>query len=247
MDGVDVLDFLREHPEVVFGAEEFVATLRKLQPRLYSIASSPRVTPETIHLTVAAVRYRLRGRARKGVASTFLADRLEVGETIPVFLHSAKGFRMPEDPSAPMIMVGPGTGVAPFRAFLQDREASGAPGKSWLFFGDQRRATDFLYGDEFEKMAASGLLARLDTAFSRDQEEKVYVQHRMLEHGAELWKWIAEEGAYFYVCGDAKRMAKDVDAALKRIAIERGGLSEEEATEFLDGMKRAKRYRRDVY
>jgi sulfite reductase (NADPH) flavoprotein alpha-component len=245
IDGREVVDILQAYPQAKFSAEEFVKVLRKLQPRLYSIASSPKAYPEDIHLTVAVVRYDLHGRPRQGVCSTYLADRVK-DATMPVFIHSAKHFRQPEDPSVPVIMVGPGTGIAPFRAFLQEREVLGAPGKSWLFFGDRNRTTDFLYEEEIDAWRGKGVLHRLDTAFSRDQAEKVYVQHRMTENAAELWKWL-EEGAYFYVCGDASRMAKDVDDALHRIVEQAGGKSKEEAGAYVEDLKKTKRYRKDVY
>ena len=245
VDGRDVVDILRAYPEARFTADELVKVLRKLQPRLYSIASSPKAFPEDIHLTVAVVRYELHGRNRQGVCSTYLADRVN-GGTMPVFIHSAKHFRQPEDTSVPLIMVGPGTGIAPFRAFLQEREVLGAPGKTWLFFGDRNRATDFLYEEEINAWRGKGVLHRLDTAFSRDQPEKIYVQQRMLENAAELWRWL-EEGAYFYVCGDASRMAKDVDEALHRIVAEAGGKSKEEAAAYVEELKKTKRYRKDVY
>jgi sulfite reductase (NADPH) flavoprotein alpha-component len=245
IDGREVVDILEAFPTARWEAAELVKVLRKLQPRLYSIASSPRQHPESVHLTVAIVRYDLHGRAREGVCSTYLADRVADGE-MPVFIHTAKHFRPPEDPAARVIMVGPGTGIAPFRAFLQDREATGASGPSWLFFGDRNRATDFLYEAEVNDWLKSGVLHRLDTAFSRDQAEKVYVQNRMLENAAELWKWL-DEGSFFYVCGDASRMAKDVDAALHRIVEEQGGKSPEEAATYIDEMKKTKRFRKDVY
>ena len=245
IDGREVVDILQAYPRAKFTADELVKVLRKLQPRLYSIASSPKAYPEDIHLTVAVVRYELHGRNRQGVCSTYLADRVN-GGTMPVFIHSAKHFRQPEDPSVPVIMVGPGTGIAPFRAFLQEREVLGAPGKSWLFFGDRNRATDFLYEDEINAWCDQGVLHRLDTAFSRDQAEKVYVQHRMMENADELWKWL-EGGAYFYVCGDASRMAKDVDEALHRIVEKAGGKSPEEAAAYVEELKKTKRYRKDVY
>lgn len=245
IDGREVADILRAYPGARFSAEELVKVLRKLQPRLYSIASSPKVFPEEIHLTVAVVRYDLHGRKRQGVCTTFLADRAGQG-TFPVFIHTAKHFRPPEDPMAPLVMVGPGTGVAPFRAFLQGREAERAGGKTWLFFGERNRASDFFYEEEMKRWLDNGVLQRLDTAFSRDQEHKIYVQDRMMENAPELWKWLAE-GGYFYVCGDAERMAKDVDAALQRIAVEQGGMSGEEAEAWVDGLKKSKRYRRDVY
>jgi sulfite reductase (NADPH) flavoprotein alpha-component len=245
IDGREVVDILQAYPRAGFTAEELVKVLRKLQPRLYSIASSPKAFPEDIHLTVAIVRYESHDRRRQGVCSTYLADRVK-DATMPVFIHSAKHFRQPEDPSVPVIMVGPGTGIAPFRAFLQEREALGAPGKSWLFFGDRNRATDFLYEDEINAWQTKGVLHRLDTAFSRDQAEKVYVQHRMLENADELWRWL-EEGGYFYVCGDASRMAKDVDEALHRIVETAGGKSKEEAATYVEELKKTKRYRKDVY
>ena len=245
VDGREVVDILESYPQARFTPDELVKVLRKLQPRLHSIASSPKAHPEAVHLTVAVVRYESHGRQRQGVCSTYLADRVDT-RTMPVFIHSAKHFRPPEDPSVPVIMVGPGTGIAPFRAFLQEREATGATGPTWLFFGDRNRATDFLYEEEINAWLERGVLHRLDTAFSRDQAEKIYVQHRMLENGAEIWRWLAE-GGYFYVCGDAARMAKDVDHALHRIVKVEGGKTEEEATAFVDELKKAKRYRKDVY
>lgn len=245
VDGRDVLDILRAYPQARFEAAELVKVLRKLQPRLYSIASSPKMFPEEAHLTVAVIRYDLHGRRRQGICTTFLADRAE-GKTFPVFIHSAKHFRPPEDLSVPLIMVGPGTGVAAFRAFLQDREVSGASGKTWLFFGGRSRDGDFFYEEEMKAWLAQGVLGRLDTAFSRDQAHKIYVQDRMMENAAELWQWFAE-GACFYVCGDAERMAKDVDETLHRIAMGPGGLTREGAEAWVDELKKAKRYRKDVY
>ena len=244
--GMEYIDFLLDHPSVTFTAEEFVKLLRKLTPRLYSIASSIKANPEQVHLTVATVRYTSHGRERKGVASTFLAERVASnGGTIPVFFHVAKGFRLPEDGATPVIMVGPGTGVAPFRAYVQERKASGATGKNWLFFGEQREKEDFLYREEFEQYVAEGTL-KLTTAFSRDQKEKIYVQHRLMENAAEVWKWL-EEGAHFFVCGDAARMAKDVDAALHKIVETEGGKTPEQAAEYMEALKKEKRYKRDVY
>ena len=245
VDGREVVDILESYPQARFTPDELVKVLRKLQPRLYSIASSPKAHPKAVHLTVAVVRYELHGRQRQGVCSTYLADRVET-RPMPVFIHSAKHFRPPEDPAVPVIMVGPGTGIAPFRAFLQEREATGATGPTWLFFGDRNRTTDFLYEEEINAWLERGVLHRLDTAFSRDQAEKVYVQHRMLENGAEIWRWLAQ-GAYFYVCGDAARMAKDVDDALHRIVKVEGGKTDEEAAAFVGELKKAKRYRKDVY
>lgn len=233
-------------PQAPTTVADFVSGLRKLQPRLYSIASSLKAHPEEVHLCVGAVRYEIHGVPHKGVASTFLADRLPLGATTGIFFHVAKHFRLPADRTKPVIMVGPGTGIAPFRAFLEEREATGAPGKNWLFFGDQRRATDFLYHDQIIEWVRNGVLTRLDTAFSRDQEEKIYVQTRMLTAAAELWQWL-EEGAHFYVCGDAKRMAKDVDEALHQIIASAGGKTADEAAAYVAAMKKNKRYQRDVY
>jgi sulfite reductase (NADPH) flavoprotein alpha-component len=246
--GRDVLDVLEEFPGAKFAPEEFVKVLRKLQPRLYSIASSQRAVGEAVHLTVAVVRYTPRHSTRlhKGVCSTFLAERAGTPGAIPVFTHTAKHFRIPENPDTPMIMVGPGTGIAPFRAMLQERKAIGAGGANWLFFGEQHAASDFFYRDEFAAFQADGTLTKFTTAFSRDQAEKIYVQHRMLEHAAEFYDWL-EKGAIFYVCGDASRMAKDVEAAMHRIVETAGGKTPEEAKEYVDALKKDKRYRKDVY
>jgi sulfite reductase (NADPH) flavoprotein alpha-component len=224
----------------------FVENLRKLQPRLYSIASSIKAHADEVHLCIAAVRYSTDGVAHKGVASTFLSDRLPFGETTGIYFHAANHFRLPTDLTKPVIMVGPGTGIAPFRAFLEERHATQAPGKNWLFFGDQKRVSDFLYHDQIIEWMQTGHLTRLDTAFSRDQEEKIYVQTRMLQAASELWQWL-EEGAHFYVCGDAKRMAKDVDEALHSIIQTAGGKSADEAAAYVSQMKQEKRYARDVY
>ena len=245
VSGREVIDPLLDHPAARFTPEEFVKLLRKLQPRLYSIASSQKAHPDAVHLTVAAVRYESHGRKREGVCSTFLADRADNAD-VPVFVHTAKHFRVPEELSTPVIMVGPGTGIAPFMAFLQERKATGATGKNWLFFGDQKSATDFLYREELEAWQAEGVLHRLDTAFSRDQADKIYVQHRMLEAAQELFEWL-EQGACFYVCGDASRMAKDVDAALHKVVETAGGKSPEEAAAYVAELKTSKRYRKDVY
>lgn len=242
----EFVDLLEEFRSVRFSAPEFVPLLRRLMPRLYSIASSPVLYPEEIHLTVAVVRYATNERERIGVCSTYLSERLPLQEkVVPVFVASSH-FGLPEDESADVIMVGPGTGIAPFRAFLQERAAKKSPGRNWLFFGDQHRETDYLYGEEFEEYLANGDLARLDLAFSRDQKEKIYVQNRMEEKGAELWEWV-KNGAYFFVCGDAKRMAKDVDKALHDVIAKHGGMSPEEAADFVKAMKKEKRYLRDVY
>lgn len=242
----EVRHLLGQTPTAEITAADFVSGLRKMQPRLYSIASSLKAHPGEVHLCVGAVRYQDDGIQHKGVASTFLADRLALSDTTGIFFHVAKHFRLPADRTLPVIMVGPGTGIAPFRAFLEEREATGASGKNWLFFGDQRRATDFLYHDQIIEWVRKGVLTRLDTAFSRDQEEKIYVQTRMLTAAAELWQWL-EEGAHFYVCGDAKRMAKDVDAALHEIIQTAGGRTADEAAAYVAEMKKNKRYQRDVY
>ena len=245
LTGYDIRSYLTK--DVGFeNAQAFVAELRKLQPRLYSISSSPKAHPNEVHLTVGAVRYQADGIPQKGVASTFLADRLSIGETAGVYIHKANHFRLPSSGETPVIMVGPGTGIAPFRAFLEERETVGASGNNWLFFGDQREALDFLYRDQIERWQRSGFLTRLDLAFSRDQKEKIYVQNRMLEHAEELWNWL-QRGAHFYVCGDASRMAKDVESALLSIAQSEGKLSPEEAAFFLSELKKNKRYQRDVY
>ena len=242
--GRQFVDLLHGFP-ITASADELLAVLKRMQPRLYSISSSPLLYPTQIHTTTATVRFGKDGVRHGGVCSTFLADRAGDAE-IPIFLQKSPHFRPPKDPSLPMIMVGPGTGVAPFRAFLQQRQASGAPGRNWLFFGEQREATDFYYRDELETMQAQGTLHRLDTAFSRDQAEKIYVQDRMLEHGAQLWAWL-QDGAHFYVCGDASRMAKDVDATLRRVVEDHGGMTTEDADAYVAAMAREKRYVRDVY
>ncbi len=243
--GRELIDLVIDYPADFSDAEEFVAVLKKLQPRLYSIASSPKAHPGEVHLTIAIVRYVSHGRERGGVCSTFFSDRC-AGVNPGVFVHSNKAFRLPEDGDTPILMVGPGTGIAPFRAFLEERRETGAKGKNWLFFGSPYRATDFLYEEELSAMKKSGVLQRLDLAFSRDQAQKIYVQHRMEEHGTEIWSWL-QDGASFYVCGDASRMAKDVDAALHKIAETHGGLSAEDAVAYIKGLKKEKRYSRDVY
>ncbi|MEM1372138.1 MAG: sulfite reductase subunit alpha, partial [Pseudomonadota bacterium] len=214
--------------------------------RAYSISSSPLLHPDSVHLTVATVRWKNDKRQYAGCASGYLADRAAVGDTSGLFVAPNKLFRPPEDTNTPIIMVGPGTGVAPFRAFLQERQAMDAKGRNWLFFGDQTCAHDFIYEDELSVWASDGLLTRMDLAFSRDQDEKIYVQHRMLENGKDLFSWL-EDGAIFYVCGDATRMAKDVETALKTIIAEHGAMSAEDADAYLAKMRKAKRYLRDVY
>ena len=247
LDGREVIDFLLNFPSIKFTPADFVALLSRLQPRLYSIASSLKAHPGEVHLTVAVVRYERHGRRRQGVCSTFLAERVEINQTpLPVFVQPSHGFRLPSHGNRPVIMIGPGTGIAPFRAFLEERRAIGANGRNWLFFGDQCQAHDFLYREELEAMLAGGTLTRLDTAFSRDQSEKIYVQHRMLENAGEFWTWL-EGGAHVYVCGDARRMAKDVDTALHEVIRKAGGKSPEQAAEYVQKLKTGKRYQRDVY
>lgn len=242
----ELVDLLAEFPSAKLTPQEFVDHLRKLMPRLYSIASSQKVYPTEAHLMVAIIRYQTNGRDRVGVCSTFLADRVPVGATpMPVFVARSH-FGPPADGAKDCLMVGPGTGIAPFRAFVQDRAARGASGRNWIFFGDQKRSNDFVYEEEWLEHVAQGRVARLDSAFSRDQPHKIYVQDRMRENAAELWAWI-KGGAYFYVCGDAKRMAKDVDAALHDIIAGQGGMAVAAAAEYVKQMKRDKRYQRDVY
>lgn len=242
-DPLDVLDdFSKANPD----PQAVIAALGRLTPRLYSIASSPKAHPGEVHLCVGIVRERVGGRLRRGVASTYLAERVPLGTTVPVYVQPSAHFGVPETPGTPLIMVGPGTGIAPFRAFLEERRERGDNGRNWLFFGDQKRAFDFLYADELGAMQRDGFLTRLDLAFSRDQEEKVYVQDRMLAQAGELFAWL-EQGAHFAVCGDAKRMAKDVDAALHRIVATQGGMSEDKAKEYVENLKKTGRYARDVY
>jgi sulfite reductase (NADPH) flavoprotein alpha-component len=246
LDDREFVDLLAEFPSAKLTPQEFVDHQRKLMPRLYSIASSPRIYPSEIHLTVAVVRYESNGRQRAGACSTFLADRAHVGSTsTPVFV-SHSHFGPPEDGAKDCIMVGPGTGIAPFRAFLQDRVASGAAGRNWVFFGDQKHATDFLYEEEWQAYLVKRQLTRLDTAFSRDQLAKIYVQDRMRENAAELWQWL-QGGGYFFVCGDAKRMAKDVDLALHDIIAAQGNMTPAAAIDYVKQLKKDKRYQRDVY
>ena len=244
MWGRELIDLFKEYPQQGLAVEDFVSLLRPMPPRLYSIASSLKAHSEEVHLTVAVVRYDSHGRKRKGVCSSYLAER--VGETIPCYFHPNKNFKLPAVQNAPIIMVGPGTGIAPFRAFIEERMATGATGKNWLFFGDRSQKTDYLYGEEWIRYQKEGILNELDLAWSRDQEEKVYVQHKMLERGAELWNWI-QEGALFYVCGDASRMAKDVDQALRTIAKEHGSMSEEDSAVWIKSLQKEKRYLKDVY
>jgi len=237
---------LLQFPSVEFSAAEFLRLLKPLQHRAYSISSSSKPNPDEVHLTVASVRYDAHGRSHKGVCSTYLADLVDENTDVRIFFTPNNNFRVPSDDNLPMIMVGPGTGIAPFRAFLQERQARNSAGKNWLFFGDRNAATDFIYREEIEAMQASGLLTRLDLAFSRDQAEKVYVQDRMKQNGAELFAWL-EQGGYFFVCGDAYRMAKDVDQALHEIVREQGKMTLVAAVEYVNQLKKDKRYVRDVY
>jgi sulfite reductase (NADPH) flavoprotein alpha-component len=244
--GREFIDLITDFPGAVTKPQELFNVLQRLVPRLYSIASSQLAHPDRAETTVRVVRYDAHGRDRQGVASGQLGERAIEGAVLPVFLHANQNFKLPEDGSVPVIMVGPGTGVAPFRAFLEERQAKGDRGDNWLFFGDQHQASDFLYEEQLTAMQADGTLTRLDTAFSRDQGRKIYVQDRMQEHAAELYKWL-ERGAYFYVCGDASRMAKSVEQALlDAIALGSNGTLEQ-AAEYLSTMKKQKRYQRDVY
>lgn len=246
MDGRQLIDLLETYPHKKWTPETFTSLLRKLTPRLYSIASSIRKHENEVHLTVAAVRYQTHGRERTGVCSCYLADDVAVGDSVPVFFHHNQNFRLPDSDTTPIIMVGPGTGIAPFRAFIEERAAREAKGKNWLFFGDQHFSYDFLYQLEWLDYLNDGLLTELSLAFSRDQKEKIYVQQRLRERGAEVWSWL-ESGAHFYVCGDASRMAKDVHQALLDLIAEHGQKTPAEAKEYLDALRKAKRYQRDVY
>lgn len=243
--GRQAADVVAAYP-VRGSAAEWAGVLKRLQPRLYSISSSPLAHPGEVRLTVSVVRYAGDlGRDRTGVCSAYLADHADDGP-VQVFVQRSPHFRPPADPATPMVMVGPGTGVAPFVGFLEERRARGHTGPNWLFFGEQRRATDFYYREELEAYRASGHLNRLDLAFSRDQRNKVYVQDRMREHGPRLWQWL-QDGAHLYVCGDASRMAKDVDQALKDIVVTHGGMDADEASAYVRRLASDRRYVRDVY
>jgi sulfite reductase (NADPH) flavoprotein alpha-component len=242
----DLVDLLHDCPGVISSPEDLVALLPKLAPRLYSISSSPAAHGREIHCTVAVVRYRAHNRERAGVASTMLANRVSVGSRLPIYIQPNKRFRLPANGNAPMIMIGPGTGIAPFRSFLHERQALGHKGRNWLFFGERSAQTDFLYRRELQDMCDDGHLTRLDTAFSRDQSHKVYVQDRMRERGAEIWRWL-NDGAQVFVCGDASRMAKDVDAALHSVVEKHGGMDAENAREYVSQLHEDRRYHRDVY
>jgi sulfite reductase (NADPH) flavoprotein alpha-component len=244
--GREFVDLANEYPGIVKNPQELFNILSRLTPRMYSIASSQAAHPDQVHTTVRVVLYNSHGMDRQGVASGHLGQRAPVGSTMPIFLHENNAFRLPEDTTAPVIMIGPGTGIAPFRAFLEERQATGQKGDNWLFFGEQRSVSDYLYKEQFLGMEKDGLLTKLHTAFSRDQTRKVYVQDRMQEHAADLYAWL-ERGAYFYVCGDASRMAKDVETALLDCIAKGSNGTLEHATEYLAEMKKAKRYQRDVY
>lgn len=246
LDGRQLIDLLLDYKIEDIKPQDFVSILKKQSSRLYSIASSQSDASDEVHLTVSAVRYNTHEKNRKGVASTYLADIINVDDQVPVYIQTNRGFRLPEDNDVPIIMVGPGTGIAPFRAFLQERQSRGAKGKNWLFFGDQHYTTDFLYQLEWQDYVKEGLLTKIDLAFSRDQDYKIYVQDRMKEQAKELYQWL-QDGAHFYVCGDASKMAKDVHQALIEIAQEEGKMSVEDATKYIKELQRNKRYHRDVY
>lgn len=246
INGREIRDLLYEYPAEELSADALISIMRKLPSRLYSIASSPKAHPQEVHLTVGVVRYHTHGRERKGVCSTFLAERISKGSKAEVFVTTNKKFKLPVNNETPIIMVGPGTGIAPFRAFIEERKATSATGKNWLFFGNQHYSTDFLYQSEWQNYLTEGILTKLDVAFSRDQKEKIYVQNRMLDNSRELFAWL-EQGAYFYVCGDATRMANDVDDALHDIIEKEGELEREDAKAYVKKLKDEKRYLRDVY
>ncbi|MFD2442853.1 sulfite reductase subunit alpha [Bacillus sp. CGMCC 1.16607] len=245
-NGRDLLDMIRDFGPWKVTAQEFVNMLRKMTARLYSIASSIAANPNEVHLTIGAVRYTAHGRERKGVCSVLCAERVKEGDTLPVFVQANKHFHLPESAESDIIMVGPGTGIAPFRSFIQERAVNKVTGKTWLFFGDQHAASDFLYQGELENYQQTGILTKLDTAFSRDGAEKVYVQHKMLQQSKELFEWF-EKGAYFYVCGDKEYMAKDVNEALITIIEKEGNMDRDSAEAYLKDMQKQGRYQRDVY
>jgi sulfite reductase (NADPH) flavoprotein alpha-component len=246
IEGRDLLDLAEDFGPWKSTAKEFVGILRKLPARLYSIASSFKANPDEVHLTIRAVRYESQGRQRYGVCSVQTAERLQEGDTLPIFIQNNPNFKLPANPETPVIMIGPGTGVAPFRAFMEEREELGAAGKNWLFYGDRHFVTDFLYQTDWQRMLKDGVLTRMDVAFSRDTEDKVYVQQRLLENSAEVYRWL-EEGAHIYVCGDEKHMAHDVHSALVTIIAQEGGLSPENAAARLVELQEQQRYQRDVY
>ncbi|OLO38013.1 protein CysJ [Alkalihalophilus pseudofirmus] len=246
IEGRDFLDLLRDFGPWNASAEEIVSLLRKMPPRLYSIASSIAANPDEVHLTIGAVRYIAHGRERKGVCSVLCAERLNEGDMLPVFIQQNKHFNLPDSQDTDIIMVGPGTGIAPFRSFIQELAVNSGAGRSWLFFGDQHSATDFLYEDELKQYQQDGVLTKLDAAFSRDSEQKVYVQHKIFENSKEVFEWL-ENGAYFYVCGDKQYMAKDVHNTLIDIIEKEGKMNRDSAEAYLNDMQKQKRYQRDVY
>lgn len=241
-----LIDLLTEYPGAIETPQELFAMLPRLAPRLYSISSSPAAHGHQLHCTIAVVKYRSHNRERGGVASTMLSDRLQVGSSVPIYIQPNRKFRLPVESSTPIIMIGPGTGIAPFRSFLHERQALGQNGRNWLFFGERSEQTDFLYCNELREMRDSGHLTRLDTAFSRDQSHKIYVQDRVVEHGAQFWSWLQDD-ARIYVCGDATYMAKDVDAALHMVVEKHGGMNAEDAQEYVAKLHEEGRYHRDVY
>jgi sulfite reductase (NADPH) flavoprotein alpha-component len=244
--GREFQDLITEFPGIISQPQQLFNVLARLTPRMYSIASAIEAHPGQVHTTVRVVRYHSHNEDRQGVCSGFMGERMPVASQVPIFLHENNNFRLPTNTDAPVIMVGPGTGIAPFRSYLEYRQALGHKGDNWLFFGEQRSVSDYLYKDQFEGMEKDGFLTRLSTAFSRDQQKKVYVQDRMREHAQDLYEWL-ESGAYFYVCGDATRMAKDVETALLDIISQGSGKTIEHANEYLGEMKKAKRYQLDVY
>lgn len=246
IQGRDLLDLLQDFAPWEGSASSFVTILRKLPARLYSIASSYKANPDEVHLTIRAVRYESHGRERYGVCSVHCADRVQPGDTLPIYIQHNPNFKLPTNSDVPIIMIGPGTGVAPFRSFIEERGELGAEGKSWLFYGDRHFVTDFLYQTDWQRMLKDGVLSKLDVAFSRDTEEKVYVQHRILQKSREVFEWL-QDGAHIYVCGDEKYMAHDVHAALLTVIQNEGGLSPEAAATYLEDMQQSQRYQRDVY
>jgi sulfite reductase (NADPH) flavoprotein alpha-component len=246
IQGRDLLDLVQDFKPWQGTPRDFVGILRKLPARLYSIASSNKANPDEVHLTIRAVRYQAHGRERYGVCSVYCAERLQPGDTVPIYIQHNSHFKLPQNPDVPVIMIGPGTGVAPFRSFLEEREELGSQGKTWLFYGDRHFVTDFLYQTDWQRMLKDGVLTKLDVAFSRDTEEKVYVQHRILQNSRELYAWL-QEGAHIYICGDKKNMAHDVHAALATVVQQEGGVSPEEAEAYLENLRQQERYQRDVY
>lgn len=244
--GRDLLDMVEDFGPWNASAQEFVSMLRKMTARLYSIASSINAHPDEVHLTIGAVRYNAHGRARKGVCSILVAERTQVGDTLQVFVQPNKHFHLPESNDTDIIMVGPGTGIAPFRSFIEERAVTKATGRTWLFFGDQHASSDFLYQEELEHYLQDGVISKLDTAWSRDTDQKVYVQHKILENSKEVFNWL-DNGGYFYICGDKERMAKDVHNTLIEVIAKEASMSQEEAEAYLNDLKKQGRYLRDVY